>query len=226
MTDGPRRMSSPAYETRSRGYDIGAGTHGTVMPASGEVPEQIVPASEHGRQVFPGLADPDRTYYTANYTGPPQRAPGRSNEELGWGWATGASRKSGIDTGVRARAVMHTVEPEGRIDTDKNLNSPGTYGAELTADRLNVTGTEWIRPPTSSEAGVQGTLPHINWNQHVGHTGLQQAEDYNNVGVSAYTGEMNIPYRNDRDEEEAMDAKVEERRLKRLHAQEPTLPGL
>jgi len=231
MTDGPRRMSSPAYNTLHRGYNVSSGTHGTVMPESGAVPEHIVPHNERPGtpqgagppQVFPGLADPTKAYFTADYKGPPQRAPGRSNEELGWGWANSAARKQGIDTGLRPRAVMHTVEAEGRIDVDRNLNVSGTEGAELTADRLRVTGTDWIRPPTSSEAGVQGTLPHINWNQHVGHTGLQQAEDYNNVGISERTGEMQIPHRNDRAEEEAMDAAVEERRLKRIHAQEPTL---
>ena len=220
-------MSGPAFETKARGYNIGSGTHGGTMPASGEVPLHITPASERpdDRQVFSGISDPNRTYFTAGHEGPAQHAPSRTANESGWLWATSASRKQGIDTGVRSRAVVHNVEPEGLIDVDRNLNSSGKEGGELTADRLKVTGTEWIRPPTSSEAGVQGTLPHINWNQHVGHSGLAQAEDYNNVGISARTGEMNLTSRNDRAEEEAMDAQVSERRTQRLHAQEPKLPG-
>jgi hypothetical protein len=228
--EGPKRnnldrASDEALNTRARGYDITKGTHGGVMPDSGVIPSHITPPNERPgeRQAFPGLADPNRAYYSAAASSP--RARFNSNWQ-GWNWATSAARKQGFDTEVRGRAVMHNVEAEGTIDTDKNMNTTGTQGTELTADRLRVTGTEWIRPPTSSEAGVQGTLPHINWNQHVGHTGLARNEDYNNVGISAHTGEMGLTHRNDRAEEEAMDAQVHERRLKRLHAEEPRLPGL
>ena len=228
MTDGPKRMSPQAFQARERGYDIGSGTHGGVMPPSGELPEVITPASARpgDPQAFPGLSNPDATYYTANFAGPEERAPDRSAGHMGWQWAESAARKRGFETGVRERPVMHTVEAEGRIDTDKNINPSGTYGAEMTADQLKVTGTEWIRPPNLGEMGVQGTLPHINWNQHA-NVG-PNSYDFNNVGITASSGEMDptLPFRNKRAEEFAVDESMDERKRQRGLAAEPSLPGM
>ena len=192
------------------------------MPDSGTVPEAITPAAERPgeRQSF-SFSDSSRAYYTGKYEGPPQRAPIRSAEEMGWGWAKEASRKQG-ETGVMGRPVVHDVEPEGKIDVDLNLNRNGTQGAELTADRLKVTGTGWIRPPNESELGVQGTLPHINWNQHVGKHG-SSVIDYNNVGISGWTGQTDVRPRNNRQDAENMDAKVAEARTQARLKEHPTL---
>jgi hypothetical protein len=173
MRRGLRKATRSAEATERAGYDITTGTHGTTMPKSGEVPEAITPPKERpgDPQVYESIADPTKAYYSAN-----SRRPGKEGlgSQQGWKWAKRAARHQEIVSrrpgesgdGIAGRPVVHHVEAMGTIDTDKNMNKLGTTGPELTADRLKVTDTEWIRRPDSgTEVGVQGTLPHVNWNQ-------------------------------------------------------------
>ena len=108
------------------------------------------------------VSDSSRAYYTAN---DPQR-PGMA-EESGWGWAESAA-SSRTDHGVRGRPVVHDVRVYGNdIDTDKNLNPSGQHGAQMTANKLRITDTHWTPKPDPfyQPNGIQGTFPHVNWNQ-------------------------------------------------------------
>ena len=150
-----------------RGFDVDRGTHGTkYIPGMTEV----VPASADSsvRQVHGGLADPDKAFYSAH--GPDVY--GRTAEQSGWTWANVTSNNQpdwvgeGLNKStVQGRPVVHQVTPVGQVGADRNLNPYGKVGNELTADRLNITETDWIRPPTYS-VGTQGTLPNENWNRY------------------------------------------------------------
>jgi hypothetical protein len=78
------------------------------------------------------------------------------------------------------RAVVHHVEPQGRIEGDPAINPSGHSGRALTAESLKITDTEWI-PPARHPQGVQGTLPHVNWNQFTTKKGMTSSEDANSV---------------------------------------------
>lgn len=160
--------SSDAMERATERLDISQGTHGTTM--FDEPTQHILPSDAHGSVTFPNLSDASRAYYTA-VRKPAEMMPGAdpklSAEESGWHWAQSASLYRKV-SGVRPRPVVHAVTPEGSVDLDMNLNDYGT-SQEMTADRLRITDTSWTPPPSMYPGrgviGVQGTIPHVNWNQ-------------------------------------------------------------
>lgn len=179
MTVGPQRRPSVDVQRTAEGYDIEAGVHGTAMRESGTPPPFIDPANILGRKPNYGLSDPNRAYYVARSRSYPE-----GSEHKGWKWATNASRTMEFTGAVAGRPVVHEVKPVGTIDVDRNLNYSGG-SSEMTAERLKVVDTHWIRPPSVGvgigEAHVQGTLPHVNWNQFPG-TDATIGRDWNNLG--------------------------------------------
>jgi hypothetical protein len=150
-----------------RGYSVGEGTHGSTM--AGPDQTHVDPGVASGKVNY-GISDSTRTYYTAKHAGRPEEA-----EKKGWDWAVNAV-KSAYDAPVPLRPVLHHVETEGVIDVDRNINPSGDTDA-MTAERLRITDTDWI-PDTEALnikysrkyagediVGVQGTLPHVNWNE-------------------------------------------------------------
>jgi hypothetical protein len=147
------------------GLDLRRGTHGSVMPKSGALPSRILSADEVGvSEVHSGMSDKSRAYYTAEQRPDISKGLGqKSAEENGWTWANFAADAGGRRPGglTRPRSVVYNVEPSGRVEPDVNL--PGT-GA-MTADSLDVKDVQWIPPPRTGSPGMQGTLPHLNWNE-------------------------------------------------------------
>lgn len=184
MTTGPLRRvpktkyKEGAYVAEARGYDVMKGTHGGVM-----IPGQthVTPSSWRPGQTesYPGLSDPNVAYYTAEHAGLREGAP--SAETVGWGWASHATSQhpwsDDEKKSTRPREVVHRVEPEGIINSDQNLNKTGFAGGSMQASRLKITDTEWIKPPGVYTSHVQGTLPHLNWNQYAP---LDDYRDFNN----------------------------------------------
>jgi len=189
MKDSPQ-FNDVTENMSKRGYDPYRGEHGTKF--SNQVTTHIDAPKQRGSrgsQVH-GLSDSDRTYYVAD--GP------KTNMVDSWGWArmaahnkldfvsppTGGPKSAANQSRyVQGRPVVHKVEPEGTIGGDHNLNPTGKGGAELTADRLKITDTEWIMPAQDSfdpaapkPIGTQGTLPNQNWNRY--HS--DGYNDYNN----------------------------------------------
>jgi hypothetical protein len=173
------KLKEGAYVAEARGYDVRRGTHGGVM-TPGQT--HITPSAWRPGQTesYPGLSDPNVTYYTAEH--PDTRGP--SAESTGWGWASSAARQHewGDDQkrNTRPREVVHRVEPEGIINSDQNMNPSGFAGGSMQASRLKITDTEWIKPPGPYTSHVQGTLPHVNWNQYAP---LDNYEDFNNQSI-------------------------------------------
>lgn len=171
MTLNPKQFTlkdDPVVYHADDHLDVSRGTHGTST-RTGMTAGEIVPASVHGGyQAFPDLSDSSRAYYTAE-TRPEGPAAGsdadyRDTSQQGWNWARKSQMNRTIG-GARARQVVHHVEPIGTIDVDRNINEGGN-ATQMTADRLRITDTEWIPKASEDSAGVQGTLPHENWNKY------------------------------------------------------------
>jgi hypothetical protein len=151
--------------------DLSRGTHGTVMNKDGSTMPEVVPSNKSGRMVHSSMSDPSRAYYTAadremsdQWTLSQPYSQGAGADKDGWTWARLAADSKGA--GTRMRAVVHNVAPSGTVDQDVNLPSSGA----MTANKLKVTDTQWIPPVTAGQhhsgvPGVQGTLPHVNWNE-------------------------------------------------------------
>ena len=67
---------------------------------------------------------------------------------------------------MMGRPIVQQVKPVGTIGEDHNLNPRGLVSQEVTADRLEITDTDWIKPPMWDDYGTQGTLPNDNWNKY------------------------------------------------------------
>jgi hypothetical protein len=155
----PRKpQRTPAAEAmEQQGYDLSKGTHGGFM---GD-PEQttVDPGKKVGKSNWT-LSDPTRAYYTAEHPASPDHA-----EKQGWNWALLAHGDRQAGTRGK-RPVVHDVVPRGTVDQDANVPHKGA----ATANSLRITDTNWIPPAQSlgtrePKVGVQGTLPHVNWNQ-------------------------------------------------------------
>jgi hypothetical protein len=168
------------------GYDISKGMHGTVMheegSESGGFGTHVLSASARGSAPLYELTRRDRAYYTAHHPSPS----GHWNEAetSAWNWASMAVEQHKGRAKVQPRAIVHSVEPEGRLGTDPVVNRQGTTGSEMTAGRLRITGTHWIPKPRPESRGYQGTLPYVNWNQFKEHTSTSDA-NFENLDVTA-----------------------------------------
>lgn len=174
-----QRSKEVQSNVRGRGFDPQKGTHGTTF-VPGMTSVDPSNKAEDAKPVHHGLSDPDRAYYTADQVNVVEDENGWTPRDMsngGWSWANMAagSRRdtvtnpNGTPGSVPGRPVVHRVEPEGTIDADRNLNPMGKVAGELTADRLKITDTEWIIPPSEENRrspGVQGTLPNENWNKY------------------------------------------------------------
>ena len=174
-----KKLKEGALVAQARGYDVEHGTHGGIM-----IPGQthITPSAWRPGDVesYKGLSDPNVAYFTAEHPEDPRGLPSAST--IGWGWATHAStahpwEDKETKRSIRPREVVHRVEPEGVINSDQNLNATGHAGGSMQASRLKITDTEWIRPPGVYATHVQGTLPHLNWNQYAP---VDDYRDFNN----------------------------------------------
>lgn len=161
-------------------YDIMHGTHGTASD-DGTALTHVTPSIEHGREVFQGVSDPQRAYYSATpiegVLHPEGAAGGFDSSPLdvskqGWMWARDAveSHRNVGREGFKnpgspnPRPMVHHVVPEGKLGIDPVLNSAGGL-QQVTSSRLKVVDTEWIPRPRMAQVGVQGTLPNENWNK-------------------------------------------------------------
>jgi len=187
-----QRSQEVQENVREQGFDPMRGTHGTTF-VPGMTSVDPSNKSKDARPVHSGLSDPDRAYYTADLVEPVPDENGwlpRDMSNGGWTWANMASGSKGdsVPKGtndfdvVPGRPVVHHVEPQGRIDPDRNLNPMGKVAGELTADSLKITDTEWIKPMDIDQRrrggqGMQGTLPNENWNKYGG----KVHEDLNNL---------------------------------------------
>lgn len=160
------------------------GTHGTTW---NEGQTTIDPASSAGRDTNFEISDPNRTYYTPYGGNSAYREWDDGSVDAsaeGWSWATRAGGKEEVNVSdpnksVNNRGVVHHVEAEGEIADDE-------YSVGSTADRLRIKDTEWIRPPSGKEIGVQGTLPNNNWNRWGPLDDSPKSydyKDYNNLGI-------------------------------------------
>ena len=158
MAARKNKITSDAQAVAAYGYDLSKGTHGTFLR---EGQTEVTPTAKAGVAAnWPSISDPQRAYYSAHKHGDPM-----VGERKGWHWAGGTKRD---------RPVVHEVVPKpgSTIDQDpytKEWRAPET-GAVTSDKGLNIVDTHWI-PPVSRQQreegviGVQGTLPHINWNQ-------------------------------------------------------------
>jgi hypothetical protein len=161
------RVTRNAAAVARRGHDIYRGTHGTTMANPDQ--KYVMPGNVVGKKHYP-ISNTDRAYYVAPKT---NKAGAAEASRSGWQWAHGAVQSAvlspvvGNEPFVPPRPVVHHVAAEGKVDVDYNMNND-TKRDQMTADRLRITDTEWIRTPDALfEHGVQGTLPHMNWNQFV-----------------------------------------------------------
>jgi hypothetical protein len=221
MPSGPKRYtaSEGALEhAEAFKLDLGTGTHGTAYTPGQTTVEGHQAAGT--RATFPDYSKGDRAYYTATTNMAPEKAREHEmdTERSGWDWAGSAARSRGEPTlpdggGIFGRPVVHDVEAHGEVRPDSNLDAR----SEMTADRLSITDTHWIRPPQGyfdeqgkplpappglfdNELGVQGTLPHLNWNQYA-HPKMS-GMDLNNAGISSKTRQM----KGTREHERALEA--------------------
>lgn len=147
MPAGPRRLDNPVQLSR--------GFHGTKADISGF----LLPSSQTGAEAA-GIALPDKTYFTPL-------------EEEAWGYATGTGRGTG-------RPRVYETSPQGHQELDsnhaatrptvgigKNLERPAytEMTAPRTAPSQEIVDTQWTPTPKFLGGWVQGTLPHVNWNQ-------------------------------------------------------------
>ena len=188
MADDYDAYGDPIADSRSvkgymkqRGYDPMSGTHGTIMDP--RIKGRVLPAQRAGVEpIYKSLSRTNRAYYTANLSYFPHEA-----ENYGWFWARQAASYHRDQAGSSApapRPVVHFVKPSGEIKGDPVLNPRGASGQELTANSLKVTDTSWIPTPGGfNDVGVQGTLPHVNWNQFHRDWGLDN-EDHNSVDLA------------------------------------------
>lgn len=171
----------PAKRMRERGFDLSRGYHGTVYNSAQGVPDEILPSEQLPDRTnnFEGTTHENRAYYYPE--GPTDNnAVNRGGSTGAWTWAS-SSRQEAANRPFRdkpgtqkdavfLRPVVHKVEAIGHIDGDPVLNPTGEGAAEeMTADRLRVTDTEWVRPISQwgrREVGIQGTLPHDNWSKY------------------------------------------------------------
>ena len=167
--------------TELGGYDISSGTHGSVYTPGQTT---VDPSEVAGTTPAFEMSKTNRAYYTAHHPDPERD----DTQSMGWSWARSAknARPDPENKSWSGRPVLHHVTPVGKVDHDENMGNYA-HGA-YTADQLKITDTEWIREPHQDELGVQGTLPHINWNQHA-HRGFE-GSDMNNAGISKLTGHM------------------------------------
>lgn len=199
-----------ARNMQSRGYDVTTGTHGTKWV---EGMNEVVPADTIGANNHEGISRTNRAYYTANPTvgltgsdpGNPKYDPtgqGRIRaerpERSGWVWASSSRIKDKhAVTGepVPGRDVVHKVKAKGHIDEDPVLNQRGLGSDEMTADKLEITDTEWIpfsAPEWFSDeekqpTAMQGTLPNYNWNRQspvLGDGYADTSDDYNSERIN------------------------------------------
>src|SRR6478736_6204035 len=151
------------------------GYHGTSHDLVGT---HINPEVGAGRKAWDMSSDTHVNYEAANAqpVQPSDDAKGEA-ERAAWGWAV-----SGAATdyeSVPRRSRVYEGEAEGRIGGDPNMDSHPTSWvrdggsrtpnrAPMAAKSFKVTGTVWTPPPGKYEqmggAGVQGTIPHVNWN--------------------------------------------------------------
>ena len=111
---------------------------------------------------------------------------------------------------LKGRSRVYEVEAVGEYGYDGNLSSINSanyfvrqeqeamsenlaaahFSSEMTAPSLKVTRTEWIPPPSMTArergAGVQGTLPSLNWKQF----GAPNVENVMAVEGAARTSDM------------------------------------
>jgi hypothetical protein len=183
---GEQFHDDAVQEMIRQGFDVHRGTHGTYMRAgegkhkeSGGFGTHVVPAREHGKGALYDLTHTHRAYYSAAH---PNLTGSREAEQSAWNWSAMAVEQA-VSRGseqVAPRAIVHHVVPEGRLGTDPVVNKSGTMGAEMTADRLRITRTDWIPRPREGSSGYQGTLPYVNWNQFSsrpkeGHSSIEDA---------------------------------------------------
>ena len=165
MVVKPTRQAQAA--AGRRGQDLQRGIHGTIFR---EGQTTVDPAGAATPTNY-GDSDTGRAYYSADQ---PEDT-SSSKDWSGWNWAQQAVEASAKRGETLGRPVVHQVEAEGNVDIDPNVGE--MHYDEYTADRLKITDTNWIRPP-SGDVGTQGTLPHINWNQFVA---TPTKTDLNNV---------------------------------------------
>lgn len=173
MDFSPIDEDDPQYE----GLNLDRGFHGTAQFEMSRVLPQThsnwsISSDEHVNYVAEGPSEMTR----------------QAAERSAWNWATEAEagKRSSYNPSEWGRAVVHEVVPEGPVGPDPNSNRyehnfdnyvAGGYmhandiysQANMAAESAKVTRTEWIPPPSSNAkaqgVGIQGTLPHINWQQ-------------------------------------------------------------
>lgn len=134
--------------------------HGTREDVPGDT---LLPSRKTGRENYDYAHLPDPELRRTNvfmtkgggYYPPPESA-----ERSAWNWASG-----------RGRARVHQVEPVGELRPDRE-------GGEMAymAPSAKIKDTIWTPPPGHSvpwdsrgDTGdwvVQGTIPHVNWNDY------------------------------------------------------------
>lgn len=173
-----------------RGYDPLRGSHGTRFV---EGQTHVDPGGSVGKNNHVGLSRADRAYYSAPSANPTAED-NTMYESGGWYWADQNEtwdKHAVTGHAVRGRPVIHEVKPIGNIDGDPVLNKDGQVGTELTADRLEITDTQWIKRPRSEYTVVQGTLPGYNWNRQA-----PLREDGTPYGIGGYNNDPQDTYYN------------------------------
>lgn len=142
-------------------------------------------------------------------------------EAKAWEW-TGGSGRPRVYEG-------YADVPDRPVGLDPNWSTNPNYHNTLAmaAGGMKVTDTHWI-PPGKDGKAVQGTLPHVNWNQF-GAPNVGNPEDVE-VGLTAH--DLKLAYEREQDAEDAKNyvpptegQRVREQHERDVAAGQMRLPG-